>query len=112
MTSRRCGVLDPRIEWKPSRQFPEQKVYRGFDGVTEHLNALWEDFSELRFEPEKVIQGDDVAVVVGRLHSRGRASGAQAGYRFGHLWRVRDGKGVRVEIYLDPEEALAAAGLR
>jgi ketosteroid isomerase-like protein len=104
-----CGLLDPRIEWQPSRQFPEPGPYRGFEGVERHFSGLWDDFEELRFDLEHFVRGNGVFVVIGRLRSRGRASGAEAGYRFGHVWRTRAGKVTRVEIYLHPDEALEAA---
>jgi hypothetical protein len=46
-------------------------------------------------------------------HGRGRHSRADAeAHRTAHVWTLGGGKAVRVNLYLDREEALEAAGLR
>jgi hypothetical protein len=32
--------------------------------------------------------------------------------RFAQVWTLRDGQGIRMEMYASPDEALEAAGLR
>ena len=50
-------------------------------------------------------------VALGRLQGRGKESGAQIESPIGYLVDFKDGKVTRVLTYLDPTEALKAAGL-
>jgi ketosteroid isomerase-like protein len=69
------------------------------------------------FEPGSVIEieealerGDHVAVCL-RLRLRGRSSGVPIESQRWFVYRVRAERIVRIEIYSDREEALAAAGI-
>jgi ketosteroid isomerase-like protein len=54
----------------------------------------------------------DRIVAIGHARTRGRASGAVTDSPFNSVTDLRQGKAIRVRIYLDPKEALEAAGLR
>ena len=51
--------------------------------------------------------------VVGLVFQRGRIRGSHdpIEQRIGYVWGVRDGKGVRIQVYFSWEEALEAGGL-
>jgi ketosteroid isomerase-like protein len=51
-------------------------------------------------------------VTIGRLHGRGKTSGADVDSPIGYVIDVKDGKALRYRDYFDPMEALEAAGLR
>jgi ketosteroid isomerase-like protein len=63
------------------------------------------DYSEVRDLGERLL-------AIGRIRTRGRASGAETESPFCYLGEFKNGKVIRVRTYLDPEEALEAAGLR
>jgi ketosteroid isomerase-like protein len=42
------------------------------------------------------------------LTARGRGSGAEVDARYAHVWTIREAKGVRVDAYDDPEDAVRA----
>jgi hypothetical protein len=44
-------------------------------------------------------------------HVRGQSSGIELEVPLGNIWTVRDGQCVRFELFLNPNEALEAAGL-
>jgi ketosteroid isomerase-like protein len=68
-------------------------------------------FEELRVEPEEFRDlGDDV-LVIGRLYARGRDSGVEIESATAWLITLRGGRLVRSRDYLDPQDALEAAGL-
>jgi ketosteroid isomerase-like protein len=46
-----------------------------------------------------------------RQHGISKATGLPVEMTFGQVWTVRDGRESRIEMYADPAEALAAAGL-
>ena len=68
----------------------------------------WDDF---RLTVEGFSDADDRVVVPFRVHARGRGSGVEVERRWAHIWTMRDGKAVRFEVTLDPEQALKAVGL-
>jgi ketosteroid isomerase-like protein len=51
-------------------------------------------------------------LAIGQTRARGKASGAELVSPIAYLVDLRDGKAFRVRTYLDPKEALEAAGLR
>ena len=50
-------------------------------------------------------------VAIGHIRTRGRESGAETGSPHASVVDLKDGKAVRIRAYLDPKEALEAAGL-
>jgi ketosteroid isomerase-like protein len=53
----------------------------------------------------------DKLVTIGVLRTRGKQSGAATESPLATVVEFKDGKGVRIRTYLDPNEALEAAGL-
>jgi ketosteroid isomerase-like protein len=70
----------------------------------------WDDFGTT---PEQFIDvGDDRVLVLVRFEGRGRASGASTtSFSGAQLFTLREGKVVRLVLYSNIGEALAAAGL-
>ncbi len=106
--------LDPEIEWSPA--FPvllgeEAKVYRGHDGVREMFRGFYDALDEIHVEYSEIRDLGDRVVAIGRIRTRGKASGAATESPFALVSDVKNGKTTRVRTYLDPHEALEAAGL-
>jgi ketosteroid isomerase-like protein len=89
------ATVDPEVEW--STAFP---VLLGGDV----LDEIHVEYSEVRDLGDRV-------VAIGRIRTRGKGSGAVTESPFAAVTDVKNGKGVRVRTYLDPQEALEAAGL-
>jgi ketosteroid isomerase-like protein len=89
----------------------EGNTYRGHEGIRRWMvesDAIWE---ELDLETDELRDlGDDV-LMIGRLHARGRESGIEIDSPIAWLLGVRAKKIVRSRGFLDPQEALEAAGL-
>jgi uncharacterized protein len=103
-------LFDPEIEWSEGTDVPEPQVYHGHDGVRrqqERFREAWESFS---IEPEEFIEMGEQLVVIAKLVGRGKGSGVEVEARGAHVWTVRDGKAVRLEMYGDPAKALEAVG--
>jgi ketosteroid isomerase-like protein len=108
------AFIDPEIEWRGPRQFPDLAEPRfGHDGVRSYWATLFEAIEDYRMEPEEFIDaGDDRVLVFSREAGRGRGSGAEViTHPTAHLWTLRDGKAIRLESYWERSDALAAAGL-
>jgi uncharacterized protein len=105
--------LDPEIVWSQPDEIAGGKgTYRGHEGVRRALTEIRATFDEFRSVPNEFIAaGEDCVVVLGRDTAVGRLSGAPIDQPVGHVWRLRDGKAIEWRVYLDPSEALEAAGL-
>jgi ketosteroid isomerase-like protein len=53
----------------------------------------------------------DLVVVLARYTGRGKGSGVEVDTEGAHVWTLRDGKAVRLEIFADRIRALEAVGL-
>jgi ketosteroid isomerase-like protein len=109
------GTLDPEIELRPD---PENEwvgindTYRGPDGVLEYVRTVEEAIEDYRPEVERLIDAGDKVVTLAIESGRGRGSGAEVrSLRTAHVWTLRDGKAVQLDLYNDRDEALKAVGL-
>jgi ketosteroid isomerase-like protein len=106
--------LDPEIEWHPLLQVllgGEATVYRGHEGARELYRDLDEAFTEAQAEPSEIRDLGERVVAIGHLRGRGRESGAETQTTIAWFFEFRNGKAVRIHEYIDPKEALEAAGL-
>src|SRR6476659_1352922 len=111
----RLDTLDPGIELHPD---PENEwvgvndVYRGPDGVLEYLRLVEEALEDYHPEVEGFVDAGDKVVTLAVESGRGRGSGAEVqSARTAHVWTLRDGKAIRLDLYNDRAEALEAVGL-
>ena len=106
------ALLDDRFEWLEPEHTLLGGAHRGFDEVRRAIEMQLEVFDELTIEPEEFHQhGEHVAVPV-RQRARGGVSGAEVEIRIGHLWTVRDGRAIRLEVFAAREDAREAAERR
>jgi ketosteroid isomerase-like protein len=106
--------LDPEVEWRSAILMPlgrEARVHRGHEGVREGLRDLYEALAEFRVEYSEIRDLSDRIVGVGRVRVPERQSGVETEAPLTSVIDVKNGKGIRVWNYLDPREALEAAGL-
>jgi ketosteroid isomerase-like protein len=106
--------LDPEVEWHGAILMAmggTQTVYRGHEGVREWLRDLYETLSDFQAEYPEIRDLGDRTVAIGRVRARGAVSEAQIESPHGTVTDFKDGKAIRVRTYLDPNEALEAAGL-
>ncbi len=100
-------ALAEDAEWHESEVLPDTGVYRGRAAIREFLTdflASWERFHQIVEEARH--EGDRVAVVI-HLQARGRGSTAEVDARYAHVWTIADGRGIRVDAFYEPAEALA-----
>jgi ketosteroid isomerase-like protein len=85
--------------------------YRGYDGAREWLAGLDESFERWDVEVDEIRVRGEVAAVLGAVHARGRGSGLELDLPTALVIDFRDGRVIRIRIFQDRDEALAAGGL-
>jgi uncharacterized protein len=103
---------DPEVEWDMSHSYvPDMGVFHGHEGIREFFGEWRAFFAEYWAEAQEFIEVGHSVIV--RVHQGGRGRSSTVGVEmpaYWQLYRLRDGRAVRVEIYRDEEEARAAAG--
>jgi ketosteroid isomerase-like protein len=104
------AFADPNFEITFQRG-PNAGTHRGRDSVGAILEDAREPFDSWIVEVEEIVESGDqvVALIKNRMHPKG--TDAEIETRNGHLWTIRDGVGVSVRGFPNPDEALEAAGL-
>src|SRR6266516_2499071 len=96
-------LYDPEVEFYEDPRFPEAQVFRGRDEVAGYFRRFTDSFEHYRFELADLRgAGGERVVAVLRESARGKASGVDVERRSGWVFTFRDGKALRLEIYLDP----------
>jgi ketosteroid isomerase-like protein len=85
-------------------------VYEGLEAIREFIEGYWETFDELSFELEEFVDcGNGVTFAVNRQHALPSGGSAQVKAREAHVTEWKDGLAVRITVYIDIDEARAAA---
>jgi uncharacterized protein len=103
------AMIHPEVEVRDRPEIPDPRTYHGYDGVRAALAATFDFFEMVEFEPEQFIQFGDRVVIVIRMSGRGKESGVPVEDRIAHLWTMRDGRAWRLQVYSDPDQAIADA---
>jgi ketosteroid isomerase-like protein len=109
-------TYDPEIRVNPDPEATWVGVdesYVGHEGVRRYMAGVYEAFKDYRPEVEDLIDvGEGRVLTLAIEHGRGRGSGAEVeARRTAHLWTLREGKAIQVDLFLDRGRALEAAGL-
>jgi ketosteroid isomerase-like protein len=98
---------DPEASWVGIGQ-----TYRGLEGIKSYMAAVYDAFEDYRPEVEELMDLGDQVLTLAIEHGTGRGSGAEVeASRTAHVWTLRDGKAVQLDLYLERGEALKAVGL-
>jgi uncharacterized protein len=110
---RRFEVYDPHMEWGWSDEFP------GLDGVFEdrrdpnpRIHSWLSEWEHWRVEADEYLELGDHVVALVTYRGRGRGSGVEIRHEGAHVFELRDGKVVRLEIFVDREKAIESVRAR
>ena len=108
----RFEVYANDFEWGWSEEFPDlHGVKRDPEerspGLREWL-APWEDW---RCEAEDYVVHGSFVVVLTRYRGRGKGSGATVDTEGAHVWKMLEGRAMRLEVFADRARALESVGL-
>ena len=108
----RSGPYAAGFAWGWSDEFPGLAgVFRDPASARRRLLEWLRQWTGWKVEAEEFLVAGDLVVVLCRYRGSGTASGVEVDTRGAHLWTMRDGRAVRLEVFSSPERALAAAGL-
>ena len=93
----------------PPNLASEPDTYRGHDGVRRWFDSFYEVMDQIRWDAHSFQQVGDRVVVEFTLRARGKTTGLDFGQEAVMVWSLRDGKGIRIELFETLDEALAAA---
>jgi ketosteroid isomerase-like protein len=109
----RFDVYAPDMEWGWSEEFPGlDEVSRDPEVRSRRLREWLSPWEDWRCEAEEFVLAGECVVVLTRYTGRGKESGVEVDTRGAHLWTMRDGKAVRLEVFSSRAKALEAAGVR
>jgi ketosteroid isomerase-like protein len=108
------AFYDPDIVWDQTHHETSDVTgaYHGHEGVKTFFRAWMDPFESFHAHAEEFIDAGEAVVVRCRQGGRGKHSGVEVEMpRYWQVYRLRDGRAVRIEVYEDQREALKAVGL-
>ena len=106
----RFEVYHPDMEWGWSEEFPEfEGVFADRRYPSPRLRSWLAGWEDWRADADEYIEVGDYVVVLATYRGRGKRSGLEVEQQGAHVFKIRDGKVVRLEIFSDRELALASA---
>jgi ketosteroid isomerase-like protein len=109
---RLVSLADPDVEWHSFFALGEGgSAYRGHDGTRQYMRDLGDAFEVGEAEVDQALGVGDVVVLVGRIHYRGKGSGAESTTEVGWMLKFRNGKVLCFRAFREPRQALEAVGL-
>jgi ketosteroid isomerase-like protein len=107
------SMLDPEVVFEET-VLPDEagETYRGPEGVLRAWARWAEAWEEFTTELEQIVDAGERLVAICTVRLQGKLSGASTTLRYAYLYTLRDGKVIHIRSYLNPAEALEAAGLR
>ena len=99
------------MEWGWSDDFPGLAgVYEDHEDPNPRLLAWLSEWEEWRAEADEYLEIGDYVVVLASYYGRGKGSGVEIRHEGAHVFKIRDGKVVRLEIFADRQKALESVG--
>jgi hypothetical protein len=95
-------VLGPRFVILSGR-------YRGIDELRRLFESVWEIAEWFRVQPLELIEAEGRVIVPLRMEAKAKNTGNLGEASAVHLWTMREGRGVRLQVFADVESAINAA---
>ena len=110
------GAFDPNIEWRQAEGNPYEPsgaAWRGPDAVTQNLLLrIANDWDGFTVTPKEFHDAGDTVVVEGRYTGVVKATNTTVDAQFCHVWRIRDGRLISFQQYVDTGQLQDAFGTR
>jgi uncharacterized protein len=104
---RTFDVYHPHMEWGWSDEFPGLGgVYDDRRDPNPRLRAWLSGWESWHVHADEYIELGDYVVVLATYHGHGKSSGVEVSQRGAHVFKLRDGQVMRLEIFADRERAI------
>ena len=90
------------ISWTEAKGFPYAGTYIGLESVTKNVfSRLGSEWIDYKFTPEDYISNNDNVVAYGTYTGTYKLTGKAFSARVAHVWRLKDGKIISFEQFVD-----------
>ena len=92
------------ISWTEAKGFPYAGTYIGLDSVTKNVfSRLGSEWIDYKFTPEDYVASEDKVVAFGTYTGIYKITGKSITARVAHVWKLKDGKIVTFEQFVDSQ---------
>lgn len=104
-------LVHPEIEFQSRLADVDGGLYRGREGIATYFKDLDEAWTEIRWRLIEIAGwfGDSLVIDI-EMDATGRASGILFQMQLVQVWRFRDGKPWKVNVYTSRADAMDALG--
>ena len=102
------SLFDPSIRHDHTEGLFLDGVFYGPEGVRAAMSEVAEDWEDLRYTLEDVVELGDRVLLLMRMRARVRDSDAELDAQVAHLWEFRGERAVRWDVYGDHGSARRA----
>lgn len=103
--------LDSDVELREWPEAPGSQAYRGVDGLKRALDNWFDAWEWMRVGIEDVEEAGDRILVTQHQRAKGKGSEVEVEITSYNVYRFDDGKVTLIELFLNRDDALEAAGL-
>ena len=103
--------IHPEAELHEWPEAPGAQSYRGPDGLRRALEVWFEAWEWMQVEITDIQEIDDRILVTLHQRAKGKGSEVEVGVDTYNVYTFENGKVTRVELFLNRDDALEAAGL-
>jgi uncharacterized protein len=90
------------ISWTEAKGFPYAGTYIGLESVTKNVfSRLGSEWADYKFTPEDYVASGDKVVAYGTYTGIYKTTGKSFEARVAHIWKLKDGKIVAFEQFVD-----------
>jgi len=105
------GELDEQVEWVVAKEHPNSRTLRGPSEILAYFEEWTGMLDELRFDVDEYRDAGDSVLVAGTVRGVGKGGRVPVDVALALLYTFDGSNLVRVEEFLDLDEARGAAGL-
>lgn len=92
------------ISWTEAKGFPYAGTYIGLENVTQNVfSRLGSEWVDYKFTPEDYVASDDKVVAYGTYTGTYKISGKPFEARVAHVWKLKDGRIIKFEQFVDSQ---------
>jgi ketosteroid isomerase-like protein len=106
------AFFDPAVEIHQSESLlGTQGTFHGYEGLRGAGREVFATFRDAHYVPSRLVDAGDQVVATVEFRGIGKESGVRVSETVAHVWTLEGGRIKAWHVYLDPAEALEAAGL-